>query len=138
MQLVRKYALHQPEEWGALFHRILQSRIRDWSRRSRVRNRWRVWFSPGSSDNATASLDEVADNHNPGPAEQANNAQALSALETALRRLPPRQQQAFLLRVWEDMDVREAARTMGCSEGSVKTHFSRAIHALREILEEYR
>ena len=135
LQLTRKYLTRPSTEWGPLFHRILQSRIRDWYRRSRVRNRWRVWFAPSSDEQPGDPLEHLADNRQ-GPAELVRGRQTLATLEQALQALPLRQQQAFMLRVWEELDVAHTAKIMGCSIGSVKTHFSRAVHSLRKRLEE--
>lgn len=133
--LVRRYADRTPDEWGPLFHRILQSRIRDGYRRARVRNRWRVWFS--TDDESDDPLAALPDPHARRPEELLGNERAGAALETALRALPLRQQQAFLLRSWEGLDVGATATAMGCSQGSVKTHYSRAVHRLRELLEDH-
>ena len=137
LQLTRNYSRRRPQEWPPLFHRILQSRIRDWYRRSRVRNRWRSWILARDDKDAENPIDTVADNHNPGPGEQTIIRQALTALEQALQTLPLRQQQAFLLRAWEEFDVTQTAQAMGCSVGSVKTHYSRAVHTLRKLLEDH-
>lgn len=137
LTLVRSYADRGEQEWGPLFHAILQSRIADWHRRSKVRNRFRVWFGGKSEDDEADPLQNIADSHSPNPAGQLQDKQAMAALESAVRKLPVRQQQAFLLRVWEGLDVAQTARAMKCSEGSVKTHYSRAVHALREQLEEH-
>ncbi|MBI5611536.1 MAG: RNA polymerase sigma factor [Gammaproteobacteria bacterium] len=136
--LVRGYRGRPPDEWAPLFHRILQSRIRDWQRRSRVRNRWRAWLH--SSDPDDDSRDPWQDIADPGaktPGEQLALTDGARALETALRALPARQREAFLLRVWEGLDVAQTAYAMGCSEGSVKTHYSRAVHSLRDSLEDH-
>lgn len=135
LALARNYAQRDPGEWGPLFHRILQSRVRDWYRRSRVRNRWRTWFTTDEDDD-----DPLAALPDPGarrPEDELGNTRAGSALDSALRSLPLRQQQAFLLRSWEGLDVAATAAAMGCSEGSVKTHYSRAVHRLRELLEDH-
>ncbi len=137
LKLVQRYAARDEQEWGPLFHQILQSRIRDGYRRSRVRNRWRVWFSDppeGESD----PIQDLADTSNPGPMERMAETHAANAVEAALRQLPLRQQQVFLLRVWEGLDVVATAKAMGCSTGSVKTHYSRAVHSLRVSLEDHR
>lgn len=133
--LVSRYADRDETEWGPLFHTILQSRIRDWFRRSRFRNRIRVWL--GGSDDAEDGdpIAAFADEDTPGPAEQFVTHRAIERVDAALRRLPLRQQQAFLLRAWEGLDVAATARAMRCSPGSVKTHYSRAVHALRVELE---
>ena len=135
-KLVEKYAGKDESEWHALFHRILQSRIRDWYRRNTVRNRFRSWFS--SAEDEEDPLQAVADEAGRSPEIELQNAQSMEALEAALASLPMRQQQAFLLRAWEGLDVRDTAKAMACSEGSVKTHYSRAIHSLRETLGEHR
>lgn len=133
LTLIRHYAGHPEAEWGALFHCVLQSRIHDWRRRTRVRRRWRVWFTPDEDSNE----DPFAQLPDPGrtdPANLASDRRALTALEAALGQLPARQQQAFMLRAWDGLDVGQTARAMGCSEGSVKTHYSRALHTLRDML----
>lgn len=134
--LAQRYANRPAQEWGALFQTILQSRIRDWYRRSRVRNRFRVWFSRDDED-SNDPIAELPDGNEPGPERRIGGTRAMSVLEAALHRLPLRQQQAFMLRAWEGLDTRDTARTMGCSEGSVKTHYSRACEALREVLKDY-
>ena len=127
LTLVNKYASRPENEWGPLFHRILQSRIMDWHRRTRVRSRWRVWLNL-SDETQEDPLDNLKTEHSVLPERQDGNERMVSDLEHALEQLPTRQQQAFLLRVWEGMDVAETARAMGCSLGSVKTHYSRAVH----------
>lgn len=133
LKLAQHYGRRNEQEWGPLFHRILQSRIRDWYRRSRVRNRWRVWL--GGEEDEENPLDNLADTSSAGPAELVAGERAMGALDQALQKLPLRQQQAFLLRTWEGFDIAETAHAMGCSEGSVKTHYSRAVHTLRVLLE---
>jgi RNA polymerase sigma-70 factor (ECF subfamily) len=138
VRLVQHYADRDGSEWGPLFHCILQSRIRDWYRRTRVRNRWREWFGtrPEDEEDANDPLEGVAD-PSAKPDEELRRKRAAVALEAALRTLPLRQQQAFLLRAWEELDVAQTAAAMRCSEGSVKTHFFRAVRALRKQLGEH-
>jgi RNA polymerase sigma-70 factor (ECF subfamily) len=132
-KLAHHYGDRDAAEWAPLFHAILQRRIRDALRRGRVRRRFRAWWGGGDEDgDPIASIpDPCAAN----PAEQVAQTRASEKLEAALRELPPRQQQAFLLRAWEGLDVRETAHAMGCSPGSVKTHYARALAALRAKLE---
>ncbi len=138
MQLVRSYADRGEQEWGPLFHTILQSRISDWRRRTKVRNRLRVWFGGKSDEEDDGDpLQKMPDSRSPDPQAQLRDKQAMTELEAALGRLPLRQQQAFMLRVWEGLDVAQTASAMGCSEGSVKTHYSRAVHTLREQLGDF-
>lgn len=155
MKLVQKYSQRDESQWGPLFHTILQSTIRDWYRRQKVRNQWRGWFNltglsrkqadktgDGRGDDAQRELIENTQNSltqaaSREPAQQLEQVRSMEALERALHVLPLRQQQAFLLRVWEGMSVDDTANTMKCSAGSVKTHFSRAVHALRIQLEDY-
>ena len=138
--LVKRYSEKSEKEWKPLFFRILQSRIRDWYRRNRVRRRWRIWLDSGHKPDGKEGEDPLATLADPNahnPAEESILADATAALDSALRTLTLRQQQAFLLRAWEGMSLRETAVAMKCSEGSVKSHYSRAVHALRNLLEEY-
>ncbi len=136
LRLAQRYAQKGSAEWPALFHRILQSRIRDWYRRTAVRNRLRVWFGAGDEE-GDDPLENQPDLHGKGPRQALQSERFGSELERALNALPNRQQQAFLLRAWEGLSVEETAQAMGCSAGSVKTHYSRAIKALRERLEDF-
>lgn len=141
LKLAENYAARPAEELGPLFQRILQNAIRDHFRRNRVRSTWTTLWSTlgltGEDDDADPLETFVAEE--PGsipaaPAERLEQAQVMALIEEAVQSLPARQRQAFLLRYWEDLDVSETARAMGCSEGSVKTHCSRAAHALAKIL----
>ncbi len=137
---VRSYG-HKPNaEWAPLFYRVLDSRLLDFHRRQTVRKRWRVWLRPGADadDNAVDPLEQAPTPETLGPPAQAQGQEAISELDRALSLLPPRQRQAFLLRMWEGFDGAMTAGIMGCSEGSVKTHLSRAMHSLRDQLEAYR
>ena len=135
--LVRKYGRRPKDEWNPLFFKILVSRIRDWHRRRKVRFRWRIWLRPSDPHDTTDPLETLPDTGATDPARQAELGDSVAALDAALRALPLRQQQAFLLRAWEGLDVRQTARAMKCSAGSVKTHYSRALHALRRQLKDY-
>jgi len=137
---VRRYSSRPENEWGALFYKILQNRITDWYRRSAVRNRFRTWFGNSGDDTGDREdpIQTMPDQNSPDPVRSLINSSAADALKIAVLSLPLRQRQAFLLRAWEGMDVAQTAFAMGCSTGSVKTHYSRAIHALRSLLEEYR
>ncbi len=135
-KLAQRYADRNAEEWGPLFQRILQSRIRDWYRRTRVRSVWQR-FTGGGEEEAGDPMDRLSGSGAEEPLKRIGEQMAIDRLDEVLRELPLRQQQAFLLRVWEGLDVRDTARAMGCSEGSVKTHYSRAVHRVRELLEEH-
>ncbi len=137
LKLVERYATRDEAEWAPLFHTILQSRIRDWYRRTRVRNRWRHWFGQQEGDDGDDPLDNVADLDQPTSEDRLALKRATADLDRALRTLPLRQQQAFLLRAWEELNVAETAQAMGCSEGSVKTHFFRAVRTLRKLLGDH-
>jgi RNA polymerase sigma-70 factor (ECF subfamily) len=138
LTLAQKYAHKTKDDWPPLFHRILQSRIRDWYRRNRVRNRWRVWF--GKSNEVDTEVDPITmqeDVSAVNPPRQLSADNAITALEDGIRQLSLRQQQVVMLRCWEGLDVAETAKAMGCSQGSVKSHYSRAIHTLREKLGDH-
>ncbi len=138
LKLVQRYGMREEVEWGPLFHTILQSRIRDWYRRTKVRNRWRQWLSSGQDDEAQDDpIEAVADQRELSSDDQLALKRATAALDQAVRALPLRQQQAFLLRAWEELDVAQTAQAMGCSEGSVKTHYFRAVQTLRKVLGDH-
>ena len=142
LKLTERYA-HKPSgELPLIFQRILQNTVHDHFRRQKVRSTWTTLLS------ALGKGDEKDDDHDPletlpvqsasgvpvEPAAQLEQRQIVGQIEESLARLPARQREAFLLRYWEELDVAETAAAMGCSEGSVKTHCSRAIHALAEML----
>ncbi len=138
LKLVRHYAAKPSAEWRPLFYRILQNGIRDVQRRRTLRKRLMTWLPGPKQDAEGAELDPLDAAADPGPdgAERLMQSQAIQKLEASLRALPARQREAFMLRNLEGMDVAETARAMRCSEGSVKTHYSRAVHSLREQLGE--
>jgi RNA polymerase sigma-70 factor (ECF subfamily) len=137
---VKRYKNRPENEWKPLFYRILQNKIRDWYRRGAVRRRFLKILNRGKSNPETSPdpLEQIPDSSGPDPSRAVENKDAMQALQTALTNLPYRQRQAFLLRTWEGLSVSDAACAMKCSEGSVKTHFSRALNTLREMLEDHR
>ena len=133
LRLARSYAGRPANEWPALFHRILVNRIRDWHRARKLRRRIFFWEpdsarEPGDSQDA---IENIADPQGADGEEELQGAQLAGRLEQAMLQLPPRQRETFELRVWEGLSVEETAAAMGCSAGSVKTHLSRALEALR-------
>ena len=143
LKLAEKYPDKPAAELPMLFQRILQNTIHDHFRRQKVRNTWTTLLSAfGKGDEKDDDFDPLEtlqaksdSNAMADPAQQFEQAQVVGMIEQALARLPARQREAFLLRYWEELDVAEAAAAMGCSEGSVKTHCSRAVHALAKMLE---
>lgn len=138
-QLAKAYGERPAEEWKPLFYRILENRIRDVQRRRMVRNRVIAWlpFRRNDEDDEMPDPVEQAASPTAGPVQQTQIDETLQALEGALQGLPARQRQAFLLRTMEGMDVAQTAAAMGCSEGSVKTHYFRAVNALRARLGDF-
>lgn len=136
-KLVEKYSSRQEQEWAPLFYRILQSRINDWHRRNAVRNRFRHWLGMKEGEDSADPIQELGDEQQRSPEQLLQGDRRIDKLDEALHQLPARQRQAFLLRIWEGFDVKQTAQAMKCSEGSVKTHYSRAVHALRERLGEH-
>ena len=143
MKLAEKYSARPAEELPLLFQRIVQNAIRDHFRRTKVRSTWTTLLSSlglGGEDEEGDPLEtfEVEDSSNvpASPADRLEQSQVMAAIEDAVKALPERQREAFLLRYWEELDVSETAKVMGCSEGSVKTHCSRATHALAKILKQ--
>ena len=138
IKLARNYSDRPADEWPPLFYRILQNGVRDWHRRQKVRNRVMVWFGRGtSSDDEYDVVQQAPDPTGRTPDEELANSEAMQRLEVAVHALPGRQREAFMLRTFEGLDVAGTAVAMGCSEGSVKTHYSRAVHTLREKLGEH-
>jgi RNA polymerase sigma-70 factor (ECF subfamily) len=138
LKLARNYASRPSAEWRPLFYRILENGIRDLQRRRSVRKRFMAWLPSAKQDpdnEAQDPLETVAD-ASPAVPEVLMRDQAMLKLETSLQALPARQRQAFMLRNFEGLDVAGTAAAMGCSEGSVKTHYSRAVHTLRDQLGE--
>ena len=141
-QLVARYSSKNPEEWRPLFYRILQSRINDLHRRHKVQNRVKGWINRFRDKDDGNEIEEDPLQNVPGPDsysphQQHETGRQLAVLQTALKALPDRQKQAFILRCWEGMSTAETAVAMRCSEGSVKTHYSRATHSLRATLGEH-
>ncbi|MEE9254398.1 MAG: RNA polymerase sigma factor [Pseudomonadales bacterium] len=135
MALAKRYAGRPEAEWKPLFYRILRSKIIDCHRRRQVRNRWFVWLNPERDDEADDPIEQVPDGKGAEPDHRVELEMSTERLLQAVDALPQRQQQAFLLRAWEGFDVAGTAKAMGCSAGTVKTHYSRAVHALRSALE---
>ncbi|WP_374483658.1 RNA polymerase sigma factor [Zoogloea sp.] len=141
LKLAEKYGDKPLEELPMLFQRILQNVIRDHYRRQKVRSMWTTLLSAFSSNSEDEDYDpletlESADSEHKSesPQTQLEQHQTLSVIEKEIEKLPARQREAFLMRYWEEMDIAETAAAMGCSEGSVKTHCSRATHTLAAAL----
>lgn len=144
LKLAEKYPDRPVTEYPMLFQRILQNTMKDYWRRQKVRNLWTTLFSSmgagrdGEDDHdflETLATDDQYDSDEPHA--QLERKQTIAIIEQAIKKLPSRQREAFILRYWEDMDVAETAASMGCSQGSVKTHCSRAVHALAFTLEKH-
>lgn len=141
LKVAEKYAAKPNEELPLLFQRILQNTIRDYYRRQKVRNAWTTLISalsPAHEDEDYDPLETLAaadgSNNKNNPSDQLDRVQVIKLIEKAIESLPTRQREAFLLRYWEELDVAQTAEAMGCSEGSVKTHCSRATHTLADLL----
>lgn len=141
LKLAEKYADKPVAEYPMLFQRILQNTMRDFWRRQKVRNLWTTLLSSfgvgkdGEDDHDPLDIIDVEDGTE-NPMAQLEQSQTIKIIEKAIEKLPARQREAFILRYWEDMDVAETAEVMGCSQGSVKTHCSRAVHSLATLLEK--
>lgn len=141
LKLTEKYSAKPAEEFPMLFQRILQNTIRDYYRRQKVRSLWTTLLS-SLTPHQEEEYDpletlEVEDDSNKiyRPEETLARSQVVKLIEQGLKNLPARQREAFLLRYWEELDVSQTAAAMGCSEGSVKTHCSRATHAVAAFLK---
>jgi RNA polymerase sigma-70 factor, ECF subfamily len=137
-QFVKSYSEKPEADWPRLFYTVLDSKVVDALRRRSTRARWISWWPRQSdSDSLDGDLLDVSDEAALDPSELVDAQTAGAAIERALSLLPQRQRQAFLLRIWEGFDVAQTASIMQCSEGSVKTHLSRAMSALRLRLEDF-
>src|SRR5437868_3625986 len=143
LRLAEKYGDRPAEELPLLFHRIVQNAIRDYYRRQKVRSLWTTLLSSLSPGRGEDDDQDPLETYQPpggegspeAPSARLEQTQVLEIIEQELAKLPARQREAFLMRYWEELDVAETARVMGCSEGSVKTHCSRATHALALALK---
>jgi RNA polymerase sigma-70 factor (ECF subfamily) len=144
IRLAEKYADRPAAELPLLFQRILSNATMDWFRRQKVRNAVVHNFSDfeGADEDGEFDILEMLDGAGTGlglgtesASETVSRDQVLQIIEREVSDLPARQREAFLLRYWEELDVAETASVMGCSEGSVKTHCSRAVHALAKALK---
>ncbi len=146
LSLVQSYSDKPPAEWPMLFTRILQNAVHNHFRRNKVRDYWTPNFSQFDTsvgDEESNSIDIIeaimskSDQKSTFSTEDViKREQILNKIEELIKKLPDRQREAFMLRYWEDYSVTETAELMGCSEGSVKTHCSRATHALSLALQE--
>lgn len=134
--LASKYAKRSHDEWPPLFHRILQNKIRDWYRRQKVRNIFQHWFVSNDDEVDEDPIQMLADETIHDPVRKISSEKDILNLEQSLATLPLRQQQTFLLRAWEGLDVQQTADVMGITTGSVKTHYSRALQAMKERMGE--
>lgn len=133
LQLVQYYRDRDESEWPLLLQRILHNKIMDWHRAQAKQRRW-FWQATSVQDEDESDILEVVDERAENPADLIARSQDVKSVIAALEQLPLRQRQAFLLRAWEGFDVAATAEAMECSEGSVKTHYFRAIQSLRELL----
>lgn len=141
MKLAEHYGHKPVEELPMLFHRILSNCTLDWFRRQKTQNALFTNMGDFESANEDGDFDLLETLHSSNSPEQnestetqTERAQTLREIEIEIQQLPARQREAFLMRYWEELDVAETAAAMGCSQGSVKTHCSRAVHALAKAL----
>ena len=140
-KLVQKYSAKPKEEWKPLFYQILSRKLTDYYRRKAVRDKVFIWSKPQTEDDQELLVDPSLNApglHSETPHEIHMRSQRITKLNESVQQLPHRQRQAFMLRCWEGLSTNDTALAMGCSQGSVKTHYSRAMHSLREMLEDYR
>lgn len=141
IKLAQNYANKPAAEWPPLFYRILQNRIRDWQRQQMVRNKVMVWRNDKPSTEAHGNdwdpIANATDTAGTGPQDSVKNQAAMSELREAISQLPQRQREVFLLRAVEELSVAQAALSLEIGEGSIKTHYSRALAALRKKLGDH-
>ena len=136
LTLVAKYGNHDPSSWGPLFHRILHSRMMDHFRRETRKRKWFTWLEPLDDAGEEDPWQNIPDRVDNNPVTLLQQADNMDVVLAAVGELPFRQQQAFLLRAWEGYDTAQTAEAMGCAEGSVKTHYFRALNKIRAKLDD--
>ena len=134
ISLHKSYAEKTTEEWYPLFYTILNNKLQDWRRKEARRGQMFSFFKKVSLDDDEIEFDDVVDESTPTPREFLDQAVTAEEIQEAIAKLPVRQQQAFMLRAWEGFDTHTTAQIMNCTEGSVKTHYHRAIQGLRASL----
>ncbi|MFV5590412.1 RNA polymerase sigma factor [Acinetobacter variabilis] len=134
ISLHKSYAEKSTEEWYPLFYTILNNKLQDWRRKEARRNQPFSFFKKVSLDDDEVEFDNLVDESTPSPLEFLDQAVTAEEIQEAIAKLPVRQQQAFMLRAWEGFDTQTTAQIMNCTEGSVKTHYHRAIQGLRASL----
>ncbi|MGE8538811.1 MAG: RNA polymerase sigma factor [Acinetobacter sp.] len=134
ISLHKSYAEKSTEEWYPLFYTILNNKLQDWRRKEARRGQMFSFFKKVSLDDDEIELDDVVDESTPTPLDFLDQAVTAEEIQDAIGKLPVRQQQAFMLRAWEGFDTHTTAQIMNCTEGSVKTHYHRAIQGLRASL----
>lgn len=138
MAFVRRYSTKDESEWRPLFYKVVQNKIRDWFRKEKIK-RFLFFSTPLHRKEEpaieSAPIDTAPDLQNANPLTEAKTSQAMARLDIVLKQLPRREQQVFLLRAWEGLSTKETATAMKCTEGTVKTHYFRAISKLKEKLK---
>lgn len=134
ISLHKSYAEKSTEEWYPLFYTILNNKLQDWRRKEARRNQPFSFFKKVSLDDDEVEFDNLVDESTPSPLEFLDQAVTAEEIQEAIAKLPVRQQQAFMLRAWGGFDTQTTAQIMNCTEGSVKTHYHRAIQGLRASL----
>lgn len=132
--LHKAYTDKSTEEWYPLFYTILNNKLQDWRRKEARRNQPFSFFKKVSLDDNDIEQLDIVDDNTPNPYTFLDRAVTAEEIQEAIAKLPVRQQQAFMLRAWEGFDTQTTAQIMNCTEGSVKTHYHRAIQALRASL----
>ncbi|MBE1298690.1 MAG: RNA polymerase sigma factor [Alteromonadaceae bacterium] len=134
LKLVTNYSEKPANEWKPLFYRILHNRVTDWQRQQKLKNMFFFWRQ--DSEDEADIFDNISDEKTLDPIQAIGKSALQKDVVAELEKLPLKQQQCFLLRTWEGMSVKETAVVMQCSEGSVKTHFFRAVQKLKSVLGE--
>ena len=134
ISLYKSYPDRSTDEWYPLFYTILNNKLQDWRRKEARKSNPFSFFKKVSLDDDDEDHVQIVDPSTPNPLSFLDQAFTAEEIQAAIQQLPVRQQQAFMLRAWEGFDTTTTAQIMNCSEGSVKTHYHRAIQSLRTAL----